>query len=175
MSRIKKRKNIAARRADVHSDGELNMFWTNLGNSDEDMIALYHAHGECEQFHSEIKTDIGVERLPSGKFDTNELGLELTVLAYNILRMIGMKRFVKAMLPQNELSQDNGFAPSYKILFILPVMLRSTQGNCFFPSVAATPGLTVFLLLQSSFVALDFHRFRKSAEIFIPDHARQVI
>ena len=65
------------------------MFWTNLGDSDEDMIALYHAHGECEQFHSEIKTDMGVERLPSGKFDTNELVLELTVLAYNILRMIG--------------------------------------------------------------------------------------
>ena len=32
---------------------------------------------------------MGVERLPSGKFDTNELVLELTVLAYNILRMIG--------------------------------------------------------------------------------------
>ena len=46
-------------------DVELNMFWTNLGDSDEDIIALYHAHGECEQF------------------------LELTVLAYNILRMIG--------------------------------------------------------------------------------------
>ncbi len=69
-------------------DVEINMFWTNLGDSDEDIIALYHAHGECEQFHSEIKTDMGVERLPSGKFDTNELVLELTVLAYNILRMI---------------------------------------------------------------------------------------
>ena len=63
---------------------DINMFWTNLG-------ALYHAHGECEQFHSEIKTDMGVERLPSGKFDTNELVLELTVLAYNILRMIGQE------------------------------------------------------------------------------------
>ena len=72
-------------------DVDINMFWTNLGDSDEDIIALYHAHGECEQFHSEIKTDMGVERLPSGKFDTNELVLELTVLAYNILRMIGQE------------------------------------------------------------------------------------
>ncbi len=32
-----------------------------------------------------------VERLPSGKFDTNELVLELTILAYNILRMIGQE------------------------------------------------------------------------------------
>ena len=32
-----------------------------------------------------------VERLPSGKFDTNELVLELTVLAYNFLRLIGQE------------------------------------------------------------------------------------
>ena len=31
------------------------MFWTNLGESDQEIIDLYHAHGECEQFHSEIK------------------------------------------------------------------------------------------------------------------------
>ena len=30
-----------------------------------------------------------VERLPSGRFETNALVLELTVIAYNILRMIG--------------------------------------------------------------------------------------
>ena len=38
---------------------------------------------------SQIKTDMDVERLPSGKFDTNELVLELTIIAYNILRLIG--------------------------------------------------------------------------------------
>ena len=72
-------------------DIELNMFWTNLGDSDQTIIDLYHAHGESEQFHSEIKTDMGVERLPSGKFDTNELVLELTLIAYNILRIIGQE------------------------------------------------------------------------------------
>ncbi len=54
-----------------------------LGMTDREVIGLYHAHGECEQFHSEIKTDMDVERLPSGKFETNELVLELTILAYN--------------------------------------------------------------------------------------------
>ena len=49
------------------------------------------SHGECEQFHSEIKTDMDLERLPSGKFETNELVLELAILAYNILRMIGQE------------------------------------------------------------------------------------
>ena len=70
-------------------DVEVETWWTNLGETDREVIALYHAHGECEQFHSEIKTDIDLERLPSGKFDTNALVLELGMIAYNILRMIG--------------------------------------------------------------------------------------
>ena len=78
---------------------ELNMFWTNLGDSDEEIINLYHAHGECEQFHSEIKTDMGVERLPSGKFDTNELVLELMLIAYNILRMLGQETVSQGKAP----------------------------------------------------------------------------
>lgn len=73
------------------SDIEANTWWTNTGLSDEEVIRLYHAHGECEQYHSEIKTDMDVERLPSGKFTTNALVIELTILAYNILRMIGQE------------------------------------------------------------------------------------
>lgn len=46
---------------------------------------LYHAHDESEQYHSEIKTDMDVERLPSGKFESNKLVFELTLIAYNIL------------------------------------------------------------------------------------------
>lgn len=69
----------------------LNMFWTNLGWSDDDVIASYHAHGECEQYHSELKTDMDVERLLSGKFATNDLVLELAMIAYNLLRMIGQE------------------------------------------------------------------------------------
>ena len=78
---------------------EINMFWTNLGDSDDEIINLYHAHGECEQFHSEIKTDMGVERLPSGKFDTNELVLELMLIAYNILRMLGQETVSQGKAP----------------------------------------------------------------------------
>lgn len=35
------------------------------------------------------------ERLPSGKFDSNKLVLELTVIAYNILRIIGQESLKK--------------------------------------------------------------------------------
>ena len=72
-------------------DIEVNMWWTNLDWTDDEIIESYHAHGECEQYHSELKTDMDVERLPSGKFDTNALVLELAMIAYNLLRMIGQE------------------------------------------------------------------------------------
>ena len=52
-------------------------------------MRLYHDHATCEQFHSELKTDMDVERLPSGDFRTNELFLSLATLAFNALRRIG--------------------------------------------------------------------------------------
>lgn len=55
----------------------------------EHVIALYNEHGTHQQFHSEIKTDLDLERLPSGKFATNDLVLSLAALAYNVLRLIG--------------------------------------------------------------------------------------
>ena len=72
-------------------DIEVNMWWTNLGWSDDQIIESYHAHGECEQYHSELKTDMDIERLPSGKFETNALVLELAMISFNILRMIGQE------------------------------------------------------------------------------------
>ena len=68
---------------------ELEVYWTTLDETVECVIALYHNHAVCEQFHSEIKTDLDSERLPSGKFETNQLVLQLTALAYNLLRIAG--------------------------------------------------------------------------------------
>ena len=68
---------------------DCDMYSVNVDFSDEDIIELYHKHGEMEQYHSEIKTDLCAEQFPSGKFETNELVLELIQLAYNLLRMIG--------------------------------------------------------------------------------------
>ena len=72
-------------------DLEVNTWWTNLGWTDQEIIDSYHAHAECEQYHSELKTDMDVERLPSGKFATNALILELAMIAFNLLRMIGQE------------------------------------------------------------------------------------
>lgn len=54
-----------------------------------EVIDLYKDHGTHEQFHSEFKTDLDLERLPSGKFATNDLVLTLAALAYNVLRLMG--------------------------------------------------------------------------------------
>lgn len=83
-------------------DIECNTIWTNLDWSDDEIINGYHAHGECEQYHSEIKTDMDVERLPSGKFETNELVIELTILAYNLLRMIGQASLKSKSAPKTK-------------------------------------------------------------------------
>jgi hypothetical protein len=54
-----------------------------------EVIALYCDHATHEQFHSEFKSDMDLERLPSGKFDTNYLVCQLAAVAMNLLRLIG--------------------------------------------------------------------------------------
>jgi len=50
---------------------------TGLDVAPEEVIELYKYHGMHQQFHSEIKTDLDLERLPSGKFDINDAILHL--------------------------------------------------------------------------------------------------
>ena len=68
---------------------EVNTWWTSLKHAPEKIIELYHKHATCEQFHSELKSDMDLERLPSGKFATNSLILLLALMSYNILRLCG--------------------------------------------------------------------------------------
>ena len=68
---------------------ELEGWWTTLATPIEDVIELYKHHGMHEQFHSEFKTDLDLERLPSGKFDTNDVILHLAAFTYNCLRLLG--------------------------------------------------------------------------------------
>jgi len=73
----------------IEPEYELEGWWTSLDEAPEAVIKRYQAHATHEQFHSEIKTDLDLERLPSGKFATNDLILHLAQLAYNILRLMG--------------------------------------------------------------------------------------
>ncbi len=68
---------------------DVQVFFTTLTCSPWQVIQLYRDHATSEQFHSELKTDLNLERLPSGKFATNDLVLCAGLVAYNLLRIIG--------------------------------------------------------------------------------------
>ncbi len=72
-------------------DIEVQTFWTSLSDAPEVIIGQYRELGTSEQFHSELKTDLDLERFPSGKFATNDLVLHIAVMCYNLLRFIGMQ------------------------------------------------------------------------------------
>lgn len=78
----------------LNPEFELEGWTTSLPEAsynNETIIQLYRGHATSEQFHSEFKTDLDLERLPSGKFDTNDLVMAFGVLAYNILRWMGLQ------------------------------------------------------------------------------------
>lgn len=77
---------------------EVDTYWTSLEDDSFQTVLLYHDHGTCEQFHSEIKSDMDLERLPSEHFSTNSDIMTLALLAYNLLRLCG----------QESLREDNG-------------------------------------------------------------------
>jgi len=85
---------------------EVNTWWTSLRSgmaTPDDVIAIYREHGTSEQYHSELKSDMDLERLPSGKFATNSLILTLAVPVFNMLRLCG------------QVGMSHGFTPRKKV------------------------------------------------------------
>ncbi len=81
---------------------EVNTWRTSFGPRSakpEEVIEMYKDHGTSEQYHSELKSDMDLERLPSGKFATNALILTLGVPVFNMLRLCG------------QVGMNNGFQP----------------------------------------------------------------
>jgi len=80
---------------------EIEGLWTSLDLPAEQVFDLYHDHGTSEQFHSEIKSDIGLERFPSGKFETNRIVLACAQIAFNVLRLLGERmKHNRPLLPK---------------------------------------------------------------------------
>lgn len=65
-------------------DVEIEDWWTNLS-----VDRVVQGHALCVQYHSELKNDMDLERLPTGKFANNALVMRCSALAYNILRAGG--------------------------------------------------------------------------------------
>lgn len=79
---------------------EVETYWNNLYEEPEAVIELYHTHGT-----SELKTNMNIERLPSGKMSVNELVLSVAMLAFNTLRLIGQT----ALTCTEELPYEHSF------------------------------------------------------------------
>ncbi len=77
---------------------EVNTYWTNLVCTAEEVVELYRDHGTSEQFHSELKSEMGIERLPSGKFCVNQIVMLCAMVAFNVLRGIGDEVIARAHL-----------------------------------------------------------------------------
>jgi hypothetical protein len=127
-------------------------WWTSLGEvmcSDAKIIALYCDHATCEQFHSEFKTDLDIERMPSGKFATNDLVLACATLAYNILRWIGLVGLVGPNAPvRNEAKRRRLRTVMQELVYVAARVVESGRRlalnfSCAcpaFPSFAAVYG-----------------------------------
>lgn len=86
-------------------DIEVSTFWTSLLDEPTVIIRQYQNLGTSEQFHSEIKTELDLERLPSGKFATNDLILHMALMSYNILRFIGQQTLLVSDTPLRKKAQ----------------------------------------------------------------------
>ncbi|NKB22994.1 MAG: hypothetical protein GKR87_01065 [Kiritimatiellae bacterium] len=56
----------------------------NLSCRAKTVLDLYHGHGPSEQYHSELKSDLDVERLPSGRLCANKIILLCAMVAFNL-------------------------------------------------------------------------------------------
>ena len=78
---------------------DLQGWWTSLEVPAEQVVKLYQQHGTHEQCHSAIKTDLDLERLPSGNFDTNDAIVHLASFADNCLRLLGQPGLTGEIAP----------------------------------------------------------------------------
>jgi hypothetical protein len=74
----------------IEPEVRIETYWTNLPSAELQVEKVYHMQGTMEQYHAELKSDMGVERLPSGKFHANMMTLLFSMIAFNLLRRVGM-------------------------------------------------------------------------------------
>jgi len=128
---------------------EVNTWWTNLSCGAEKVIELYHGHATSEQFHSELKSDMGVERLPSGKLAVNKIVLAVAMNAYNALKLLGQK----SMETKNSKKlKRKRLGKVIRDLICVAGKLVKHGGELIFKMNEKDPVLPVFLRLN---VALD--------------------
>ena len=127
----------------------LEGWWTDLAMAAEDVIELYRQHATSEQFHSEFKTDLDLERLPSGKFATNALVMALGSFAYNILRFIGQKGLIAPFGPVRHSAKRRRLRTVIQELMYLAARLITTGRRLKLRFSRHCPAFTAFSVVYA--------------------------
>jgi hypothetical protein len=136
---------------------EVNTFWSNVGEKAETVIQLYHDHGTMEQFHSELKTDMNLEKFPSGKYGVNQIMLLMGMCAYNTLRYIGQGMLgEKELLPVKPREGTVRKRLIHVIRYIIQLAGKLVHhgGKVIFKIYEKNEWLAVFLKLHTAFQEL---------------------
>jgi len=133
-------------------DIEVNTFWTVLPDKAQTVIWLYHSHGTSEQYHSELKSDLDFERLPSGKFATNALLLLLAMLSFNALRLLGQSALkMKEILPRKFKVQRRRLRSVIQDIVYVACKRTRHSGAIFLKFGRYCPWFDVFRQLHATF------------------------
>ena len=107
---------------------------------------LYEDHGTSEQFHAELMGVLDLERLPSGKFNTNALVFHLGGLAYNLVRVLGIKG--KAVFQHRHPSKRRRMKTVIQELILLPARFLGGCNQMKLDLGKAHPGREAILALH---------------------------
>ena len=102
----------------------INAFWTSLETSEKEIIRLYRERGTSEQYHSELKTDMDMERLPSGNFEINRAFLHLGMLVYNMLRVVSRDMVISRALGLKKASRRRTKTVINNVMFMCGRIVR---------------------------------------------------
>jgi hypothetical protein len=112
--------------------------------SPAEIIALYCDHATHEQFHSEFKSDMDLERLPSGKFDTNYLVCQLAAVAMNLLRLIGQNTLNEPDAPMRHVAKRRRIKTVMQELMFKAARMIKHAGRWFLGLGESDSGYAVF-------------------------------
>ena len=112
--------------------------------SPAEIIALYCDHATHEQFHSEFKSDMDLERLPSGKFDTNYLVCQLAAVAMNLLRLIGQNTLNEPDAPMRHTAKRRRIKTVMQELMFKAARMIKHAGRWFLGLGESDSGYAVF-------------------------------
>jgi hypothetical protein len=61
---------------------------TNRKEAASEVIWRHNQRGQCENWHKELKLDLGMEQMPCGQWEANALYFAIGVLAYNLAQLL---------------------------------------------------------------------------------------